>query len=69
MKVPISDYWSIESLTGIVRTITQTPSVNFATRGEINESNVSQEFNAHYKNESIKANLGLYYLDGDIDES
>ena len=69
VKVPISDYWSIESLTGIVRTITQTPSVNFATRGEINESNVSQEFNAHYKNESLKANLGLYYLDGDIDES
>ena len=69
VTIPISDYWSIESLTGIVRTSTDTPSVNFATQGEINENDVSQEFKAHYENESMKADLGFYFLDGDIDES
>ncbi|MDB4721991.1 TonB-dependent receptor [Verrucomicrobiales bacterium] len=69
VTIPISDYWSIESLTGIVRTITETPSVNLASQGEINESDMSQEFKAHYENESLKADIGLYFLDGDIDQS
>ena len=69
VTIPISDYWSIESLTGIVRTITETPSVNLATQGEIEESDVSQEFKAHYENESLKTDVGFYFLDGDIDQS
>ena len=69
ISMPISDYWSLESLTGVVRTITQTPSVDLAAHGEINEIDVSQEFKAHYKNGPLKTDLGLYFLDGDIDQS
>ena len=60
---PINEHWSIESLTGVIKTYTEIPSIDLSKKGEINEKNHSRQITTHYKNGPIKSSLGIYYLD------
>ena len=66
---PINEYWSIESLTGVIKTYTEIPSIDLSKKGEINEKNHSRQITTHYKNGPIKSSLGIYYLDSKTNQN
>ena len=66
---PINKYWSIESLTGVIKTYTEIPSIDLSKKGEINEKNHSRQITTHYKNGPIKSSLGIYYLDSKTNQN
>jgi len=66
---PINEYWSIESLTGVIKTYTEIPSIDLSKKGEINEKNHSRQITTHYKNGRIKSSLGIYYLDSKTNQN
>ena len=66
---PINEHWSIESLTGVIKTYTEIPSIDLSKKGEINEKNHSRQITTHYKNGPIKSSLGIYYLDSKTNQN
>ncbi len=66
---PINEYWSIESLTGVIKTYTEIPSIDLSKKGAINEKNHSRQITTHYKNGRIKSSLGIYYLDSKTNQN
>ena len=66
---PINEHWSIESLTGVIKTYTEIPSIDLSKKGEINEKNHSRQITTHYKNGRIKSSLGIYYLDSKTNQN
>ena len=66
---PINEHWSIESLTGVIKTYTEIPSIDLSKKGAINEKNQSRQITTHYKNGPIKSSLGIYYLDSKTNQN
>ena len=66
---PINEHWSIESLTGVIKTYTEIPSIDLSKKGAINEKNHSRQITTHYKNGPIKSSLGIYYLDSKTNQN
>ena len=66
---PINEYWSVESLTGIIKTQTEIPSIDLSKDGEIDEKNHSRQFTAHYENGPVTSSIGIFYLDGKTNSS
>ena len=59
----------MESLTGIIKTYTEIPSIDLSKDGEINEKNHSRQFTAHYQNGPTTSSIGIFYLDGKTNRS
>lgn len=68
MSVPLSPDLRIESISGVVRTLTKRPSVDLAANGENDELEVSEEFRLIYQTENLEALAGIYLLDSTSDE-
>lgn len=66
---PINEYWSIESLSGIVKTYTELPSIDLSKNGEIDDQTISRQIKGIYQNGRIKSSAGIFYLDGETSHS
>ncbi|MDA7681202.1 TonB-dependent receptor [Verrucomicrobiales bacterium] len=66
---PINEYWSIESLSGIVRTHTEFPSIDLSKNGKIEEETISRQIKGIYQKGLIKSSAGIFYLDGEMNHS
>ena len=66
---PINEYWSIESLSGIVRTHTEIPSIDLSKNGEIDDQTISRQIKGIYQKGLIKSSAGIFYLDGEMNHT
>ena len=66
---PINEYWSIESLSGIVRTHTEIPSIDLSKNGEIDDQTISRQIKGIYQKARVKSSAGIFYLDGEMNHT
>ena len=66
LDLPLRGGWSLAATTGLVRTITERPSVDLSSTGELDETELSQELRATYAGTRLEAVVGAFLLSGDL---
>lgn len=69
IDVPLDEYWKLQSVSAYTKTVTDRPSVDDATRGEIDEDELTQELRAAYTGDKLESVLGLFLLHNDSTNS
>ncbi len=64
---PLTENWTLQSISGYTETVTKRPSVDLSSVGEIKAKEFSQELLLTYDGENLESTLGVFYLNNDND--
>lgn len=62
---PLEGGWTLQSITGLTHTVTERPSVDLASVGELESFEISQELLVTQTSDNAETTLGAFFLDSD----